>query len=322
MSKLLQNYEQIAASLGLKLDAAKKVIYGQKNGFELLIYAENSQYPYNFTVVTAAKSQMGTLTKEDCKQFAKEEKAVSVLVQVGNEINMKVIGRGKVNKICDGMNSAVNALTSFLKSKGFVPCCVLCGQPTQEGMGTTAFDAGGHYMHLCPDCAGRVRNNNELAKQQKQQKGENLVGGIVGALLGSVIGILCIVVLGQMNLVAAISGVIMAVCTIKGYEILGGKLTKKGVVISSVMMIVMTYVGNCIDWGVLIARELGVDIFTGVELIPTLLAEEIIDKASYWYNLVLLYGFTLLGAVPTIRSALKERKQEDTFSQIGSNNMY
>lgn len=322
MSKLLQNYEQIAASLGLKLDAAKKVIYGQKNGYELIIYAANSQYPYNFSVVTAAKSQMGTLTKEDCKQFAKGEKAVSVLVQAGNEINMTVIGRGKVDKMCDSMNSAVNALTSFLKSKGFVPCCVFCGQPTEEGMGTVAFDVGGHYMHLCPDCAGRVRNNNELAKQQKQQKGENLVGGIVGALLGSVIGVLCIVVFGQMNFVAAISGVIMAVCTIKGYEILGGKLTKKGVVISVVMMVVMTYVGNCFDWGILIARELDTDFFTGVKLIPVLLAEDVIDKASYWYNLVLLYGFTLLGAVPTIRSTLKERKQEDTFSQIGSNNMY
>lgn len=322
MSKLLQNYEQIATTLGLRLDGAKKVIYGQRNGFELIIYAENSQYPYNFTVVTAAKSQIGTLTKEDCKQFAKGEKAVSVLAQNGNEINMTLIGKGKVEKICESINSGLNAMTSFLKSKGFVSCCVFCGQSAEESTGTAAYDAGGHYMQLCPDCAGRVRNNAALAKQQKQQKGENMVGGIVGALLGSLIGVVCIVLFGQMNRVAAISGVIMAVCTIKGYEMLGGKLTKKGVVVSVVMMVVMTYIGSCLDWGVTIARELEVDFFTGVNLIPALLAEGVIDKTSYWYNLILLYAFTLLGAVPTVRANLKERKQEETFGQIGSSNMY
>ena len=322
MSKLLQNYEQIAAALGLKLDGAKKVIYGQKNGFDLIIYAENLQYPYNFTVVTGAKSQMGTLPREDCKQFVKGEKSVSIITQTGNEINMTVIGKGKVDKVCECVNSAVNAMTSFLKSKGFVPCCMLCGESAEEGTGTDPFDTGGRYMQLCPVCASKVRNNTTLAKQQKQQKGENLVGGIVGALLGAVIGVACIVIFGQMNRVAAISGVIMAVCTIKGYEMLGGKLTKKGVVISIIMMIVMTYIGDCLDWGIMIARELNVDIFTGVQLLPTLLEEEMIEKSSYWTNLILLYAFTLLGAVPTIRAALKERKQEDVFSQIGSNNMY
>ena len=60
------------------------------------------------------------------------------------------------------------------------------------------------------------------------------MGGVVGALIGSLLGAASIILLSQLGYVAAISGVIMAVCALKGYELLGGKLTKKGVIISAV----------------------------------------------------------------------------------------
>lgn len=319
MSKLTKNYEQLAVTAGLHFDAARNVLYGQKDGYDIMVYAANTSYPYILTVAVNAKSSTGVLEKTDAKQFAKADKTVVSLNQEGNVVKMVLRNMTNQRKLGENLVNGIRTLTSFLRGRGYVPCCQFCGQSEME---TTAYEIGGDYMQLCPDCAGRLRQNISLATKQKQQKGENMVGGIVGALLGSLIGVVCIVLFGQMNRVAAISGVIMAVCTIKGYEMLGGKLTKKGVVVSVVMMVVMTYIGSCLDWGVTIARELEVDFFTGVNLIPALLAEGVIDKTSYWYNLILLYAFTLLGAVPTVRANLKERKQEETFGQIGSSNMY
>ena len=105
--------------------------------------------------------------------------------------------------------------------------------------------------------------------------------------------------------VAALSGVVMAVCTLKGYEIGSGKLSKRGIVISVILMLVMTYVGDRLDWAIMIARELEVDIATGYRYFPLLLSEDIIDFGSYAANLVLVYAFLLLGAIPTIRNANK-----------------
>lgn len=45
-------------------------------------------------------------------------------------------------------------------------------------------------------------------------------------------------------------------------------LTKKGVIISGVIMIVMTYVGDRVDWAIMIARELETDVFYGYRLLP------------------------------------------------------
>ncbi len=142
------------------------------------------------------------------------------------------------------------------------------------------------------------------------------MGGVVGALIGSLLGAASIILLSQLGYVAAISGVIMAVCALKGYELLGGKLTKKGIIISVVIMIVMTYVGDRVDWAIMIARELETDVFYGYRLLPLLLSEEVIDMTSYVLELVLLYAFLLVGAIPTIQNAMRKDKVAGTICKL------
>ncbi len=59
-------------------------------------------------------------------------------------------------------------------------------------------------------------------------------------------------------------------------------------------MIVMTYVGDRVDWAIMIARELETDVFYGYRLLPLLLSEEVIDMTSYVLELVLLYALLLV----------------------------
>ncbi|MCM1174552.1 MAG: hypothetical protein NC341_05810 [Blautia sp.] len=317
MSKTTQNYEQLAAALGFKFDRERNVLYGLREGFDLLVYAADARYPYCFTVTVSARSPMGPLTKEDNKLFSKNEKPVVSLVQEGNLIRMTLKNVKKQEQLRENLNKGIGALTAFLRSRGFAPCCQLCGQQ----METAGYETKGGYMHLCPDCAGRMRQDVAMAAQQKKRKNENLVGGIVGALLGSVIGAVCIIFFSQLGRVAVLSGIVMAVCTMKGYELLSGRLTKKGIVISVVMMLAMTYIGDRMDWAILVAGEWDVDLFTGFRYVPVLLAEGIIESANYWGNLALLYVFTVGGAIPTVMSIVKERKSEGEFAQIGSPKM-
>ena len=108
----------------------------------------------------------------------------------------------------------------------------------------------------------------------------------------------------------------MAVCTLKGYEMLGRKLSKKGIIISCILMIVMTYAGDRLDWAIVVARELAWDVFTSYQAIPWLLQEYIIEPSVYWGNLAMVYVFLLLGAVPTIISTLKNKKIQGTITRI------
>ena len=79
---------------------------------------------------------------------------------------------------------------------------------------------------------------------ERETSRDNVIAGTVGAFLGSLIGVACIVILSKLGYVAAVSGVVMAVCAIKGYALLGGKLTRKGAVISGLLILVMTYIAT------------------------------------------------------------------------------
>ena len=65
-----------------------------------------------------------------------------------------------------------------------------------------------------------------------------------------------VVLLGQLGYVAAVSGIVMAICTMKGYELLGGRFSTVGLVVSIVLMLGMTYVGYQLDWSVAVYNEL------------------------------------------------------------------
>ena len=314
MSKLTQNYEQLAASLGFRLDAARNVIYGQRGEFEFLLYAPNSQYPYMLSVTVGAKCPMGKLDKADIKQFTKSVKPITNLTQEGNLLTMILSNTPKQDKLRENVNISISALIDFMKSRGITPCCQFCGQQAE----TACYVSGGSYMHLCPECAGRMRQDVTLATKKKDSKSENVIGGIVGALLGSLLGVICIVVLGQAGWVAAASGAVMAVCTIKGYEMLGGKLTKKGVVISCIVIIAMTFVGNNLDWAIEIAKYFEIGFIDSFKIVIPMLKEGYLEASTYYLNLIMLYVFTALGAVPTIKAALQESIAEGQFAQIGS----
>lgn len=143
----------------------------------------------------------------------------------------------------------------------------------------------------------------EQKKREKRQ--ESLVAGLVGAFLGSLLGMACIIVVSQLGYVASLCGVVMAVCTLKGYELLGGTLSRKGAAAAGIITVVMTYVAYQIDCAIQVAVAAEVDVFLAFRNMGMLLKEGYLDTGAYWGGLVLLYLFTLLGAAPLIIAALR-----------------
>ncbi|MBM6885469.1 hypothetical protein, partial [Pseudoflavonifractor phocaeensis] len=146
-------------------------------------------------------------------------------------------------------------------------------------------------------------------------KREHVLAGLVGAFLGSLIGVACIVAVGQLGYVASFCGVVLAVCAIKGYGLLGGAMTRKGAVIASILTIFMTYLGNRLDFAVSVARTLDMDIFSAFRALDSLLNTEYTVSRAYWGNLVLLYLFTLVGAVPTLFAAFRHAGRDSAPSE-------
>lgn len=234
------------------------------------------------------------------------------VVQEKHTVRMTLKRYVRVEKIKGILQESLPAFLDMLRMEGFTNGCELCGEMKETGAAYVA----GNAICLCDECYDKATQNAAAYTANEKNKKENLVGGVVGALIGSLLGAARHHSAEPAGLCGGYFRRHHGSLRPKGYELLGGKLTKKGVIISGVIMIVMTYVGDRVDWAIMIARELETDVFYGYRLLPLLLSEEVIDMTSYVLELVLLYALLLVGAIPTIQNAMRKDKVAGTICKL------
>jgi hypothetical protein len=298
--KIPRYLEQLAAAAGLQADFQSRSLFGAKNGY--VVCVATGANPMTFS--TAVSRGGGPANYQEIKQFVKSTKAITGCTQANFRLTFTVRAGMSAAKQRENLRDALEQATQYLLSSGYQNCCQNCGAaaPTESCI------VNGAQALLCESCFSTLSASCDQAHQKAEQKPENVLAGTVGALLGSLLGVGALVLLGQLGYVAAVSGIIMAVCALKGYELLGGKLSKKGIVISCVIILAMVYLGNWCDWAVSISRYYSADFLDAFQAIPELVSEEAIDPANYYGNLAMHYLFALLGAVPTILGAIKRRQ--------------
>ena len=289
----------IAHSLGLNFDERAQAIYGNYRGFQMVLVQGAQRGIY--TILTSASISGQPIDRKACQPYAKASKAIAGIAANRFLLTISIKPASfSANKVFTRIPEAFTDAAKMLEEMGATCCCQDTGAYTDLGV----YMCGAMPAILSAEAyAARSR----LAVQSEQSeflKNENFAAGIVGALLGSLIGVLAIVIIGQMGYVAAISGFIMAICTLKGYEKLAGKLSKKGIIASVVIMILMVYVGNRLNWAIAVAKAFDVDIMTAFKSIEYLMEYEAIEPARFYGNMVLIFLFVALGAFSTIKNGL------------------
>ena len=93
--------------------------------------------------------------------------------------------------------------------------------------------------------------NNQFIDNKNEVVQENVLAGIVGAFLFSLAGGALWFVLYLIGFMASISGLVAAVCAIKGYSVFAKKESTKGIIISVVValvvMVIAWYCGLAYD---------------------------------------------------------------------------
>lgn len=301
-------YTETARQLQFAYDERTGVSHGETDGFSCMVWAPNAQYPFQLKALFGATRNGGSFLKDEIKAMKKDLKGIVQIEPAPNSVSVLFTAR-KPEQAAE----LVTAAAAHLKAVGFTPCCQGCGKDTDAA----ASNMAGTYMLLCDDCYEQTRRSVEMDQSQKAAKKESVLAGVIGSVLGSLVGVVCIILLSRLGYVAALSGIAMAVCTLKGYELLGRKLSKKGVAIGSLVMLVMTYAADRLDWAVVIMQEWGLDFFVSYQLVPQLLAEGYIDIGNYWTNLAMVYAFVLLGALPIVIGAMRDQAVSRTIERFG-----
>lgn len=294
----LQNFAQ---EIGLRFDEEAKLLYGRVGGHNVCVYTIDPN-TYRMHIAFSVSRMGEALKDDDLKALIKGSKNMLSYEQRGKRVVIDTAGGVGMKKTYGKAKLAIEEMVTFLNSKGYTDCCEQCD--ADSGMSAYYINEAGHY--LCDSCYQNITEHMSRNKEEISKKKGNLIAGIVGALLGSVIGVAAIVIIGQLGYVAAISGIVMGVCTLKGYELLGGKLDKVGIVFSCLLMLLMVYVGNNLDWALAVVDAFeGVGILEAFSAVPMLVAEDVIPMSDYWMNMAMVYIFTIVGVFPIVKNAAK-----------------
>lgn len=307
---LEDNYRTLAHALHLELGICDRRYFfcGKRGDYDVVVYTCNPKQPYRFTVAIAAGQGQNVY---QLNRFVEEHPSVLSLRQKGNRFIMEM-KNSNYGHVSDHLSEGLNGLVSFLAEHGYTPCCQICGKAKEAA----PYLIEREPQYICPDCAGQAQKEKEGLEQQDQYKEENVAAGIIGAFLGSVLGFICIVLCGKLGYITAISGIVMGICTIKGYELLSGKVTKKGIVFSVMLILIMAYCGDRLGWAMEVSKVWDIGVMEAFKILPELVKEGYIDSMAYLRNLVMLFIFTFGGAIPMMRMKVMERDMKGRVLQI------
>ena len=207
-------------------------------------------------------------------------------------------------KIPEHLNTAIMPIIDYLANNGYATGCMQCG--TQNAQ-IDCYDINGAHHYLCSDCVGKVEGALMDRKQGILAQKSKFIPGIVGAFLGAMIGCVVYFLIWQLGYVAAIAGLVTAVCAFKGFEMLGGVVDKKGVIACVVVIILAVLFANKLVWSYdaySALKEYGWSFFECFRNLKEIL-ELSNATGEYYGGLVMAYVMTALGSFRSVVNAFK-----------------
>ena len=138
-----------------------------------------------------------------------------------------------------------------------------------------------------------------------QEKRENMLLGIIGALAGVLLGAVLWVILGQVGFIAGIAGYAIVFCGMKGYGMRGRVLSKKGIVICILLSIVAVVGAEMVSLAIIAFNELNevYDITLGdaFRLLPDLMKEPELAGAVA-KDLIIGYALSIWASYSSVKS--------------------
>lgn len=177
-------------------------------------------------------------------QLKVSDKRVQEVAVDNYAVRVKVSGLRNHQKFTGFVDGIVNGILSCLYSLQASSGCSECGM----NMGVSAYDINGEVQYICPSCVQRMNYQLENAKQQKSLESSNLLPGIIGAVLFALAGAVVWVLIYSIGYIAGLAGVLIVLAAMKGYQIFGKYLDKKGVIISIIVSLVIVFAANHISW--------------------------------------------------------------------------
>ena len=303
----------IATDLGLQFDSEARVMYGEREGFLLVIEGTETKNVFNISFSVKQGSE-GDLIEDGeilWNELKEQSKAINAISFDGYLTSIVVKGGMTKGKAVETLWIAIQDIVDFLLNHQFVQVNAATGE--QEPIGLYQI---GDAIFLIDDTTFRAYQADvQDTVEAYEAREENFLLGIIGAVIGAIIGGAVAFFVARLGYVSVLAGIALGFCTIKGYEILGKKLTKKGVLVSAILMVLTVLLVNQLDYILFLMDEYSLPF----DVSWSLFNEETFKgnfPENYFLELGKLAVFTLGGAWISVQSALEGKKNRAIARKI------
>ena len=153
----------------------------------------------------------------------------------------------------------------------------------------------------------------------KELPPENMVAGIVGAFIFSLVGAVLYFIIYQLGYIAGICGLVTVVCAIKGYSFFGKRESIKGIVIAVVMSVVALLIAEYASVAYTVYSSFS-EMYAAGEIDYTITLTEAFAgtmdfilsdsevTAAVVKDIAIMLGLSALGAFSSVRNAIMSAK--------------
>lgn len=286
---------------GFVFEKAQNVIHGTYRGIDLLIVPMDAENQYQIQFYA---NPQAIENKEGFLEYLGSMPADYPFVHHAgyngsNLVSVFVLSKGAEDK--DNLTAAISDLVSKCTEYGLHNCCAHC--KSNSPLHAVAVDQT--PLLLCDNCLSQVMGR----MGGKRQREENVLLGLIGAIVGVLLGSVLWVVIGQIGFIAGIAGFAIVYGGMKGYELLGGRLSKAGIVICVLLSLLMVVGAEVVSIVVALYRELSgmyaVTLSDIINLLPELFKEPDV-VAGVAKDLVVGYALAIWASYANIKVAWRQ----------------
>lgn len=294
----------------------KNILSGMVNGYYVTMDMREQQVCTMHINANLPAGMDATGVNQYLGQLKAENKLISATYEDASVIvKCNVFGGHAGEKIRTYMNSIIG----YLQHIGAITGCAVCGDPLKQ---LGLYDMHGAVKISCDGCFEEKLNTVAQHQVAYKKKRGNAITGLVGGLLGGLIGVIVWCAIYKLGYVAAISGIIMVVAVMKGYELFGGKINIFGAIATMVISLALIYFAEvtAVSFDIVDGfKEIGMEVsFWDVFRNFTSIVNELEDG---WSSIIhdLMYGaiFTIVGGIGIVYSTYKEKAGLYSMKKIG-----
>lgn len=299
---------EAAEIFGLKFVKKKSLAYGVHRNYTMIMHGiSSSNRPYIRISLCVSfqgnpihpgylQGYLQQTSLPDQVTCSTDRFRINILLQVNGNKDVNV------NKIVE----SVRKIIDFVNTNGGI---------NSDEMGvvgpTSVYSMKGNYTFLSDQSAGSVYTSIKKDSMNEAAKRENYLLGGLGAVIGSLAGVLLILLIARLGRVSSFSGVVMGIAVVFGYKKLANKFSKVSIVICTVVSILMTYLAFCLDAAIDLYQAFQGDETFGYCFMHIKEIFSYTDSLDvYYHNLSLIMIVGIIGTIAAVWIEFSNQKKQ------------